>query len=585
MSFANWLRSVVADDTREAFAVVDRAAARSRREAEAPQRRARDEMEQLAGRPRDTVALGASLGLDGNPFTVRIREAEMRRGHWFVTGATGSGKSFWAVSALLQMLRRRPAGWVVIDLKGELAKDLREVWIPSLVASLPDDQARNLIRRVAVIAPFDETSVAPFQLLARDPSLSIELQAREVASSFGHTIGRDLGALQTTILNYALMLAIDVGLTLPDLPKLLSDPEILRAAVARSTMPEVQSYFATRFPREKSGSLISLLSRLDTLLMHVHLRKMLSAPGMIRFDRLIEDAVTIIDLGRAPAGIRELSRFFGSILFQKIVRAVFARRIDDDTPPVTIVADEFQSLLSKEVAADFDAILTQARSQRAFLWMLCQQVAQVQAVSGTLLDIIQTNSSCELLFRANVNDARALDHIFPIVKNIPRDRVGSADPRVARPMMSEAEERRQIVESVPQMPDRVAWYWNQRRPYRALLMRSPDVNREGAVRLAATLPAAVREALARGVLATPTASTDDRPAPAATAARQPLTPDSDAPPASTPSVRADSDETLANDDGGADTETVGDESAREQLATTSPAPRSRRRRPRTPHLG
>lgn len=502
MSFLGWLRSVVRDDEREALDLVRAADRRERSRERARVGRPAAEMAELAASPVPTITIGTSTTPEGRPFTVRLPEQEVRGGgHWFVTGATGSGKSYWAVSVILQLLRRRAGGLVVLDMKGELARDLREAWLPGLVAALDEEDAAALLPRIAMIAPFDSDALPPFQLLARDRNLPIELQAREVASSFGHTIGRDLGVLQSTILSYALLLAIDVGLTLPDVPGLLSDHARLHEAVGRTRLPEVRAYFANRFPRERSGSLVSLLSRLDTLLMHPTLREMLSAPGMIRFDRLIEDAVTIIDLGRAPAGMRELGRFFGSILFQKLVRAIFARRIERDTPPVTIIADEFQALLSPEIAGDFEAVLTQTRSQRAFLWLLCQQTAQVEAVSGTLLRILKTNSNYQLLFRANADDARALDHIFPVTGQIPRDRRGFADPRVPRATMPASEERRRIVDAVPNLPDRVFWFWNKRRPYRAILARSPNVSLEHALASAADLPDEVRGQIQRGVLA------------------------------------------------------------------------------------
>lgn len=521
MSVLSWLRSVLVDDQRDALALVDGQEAQERAAARAVLERPDFDTECLLFDGEYAIVLGKAIAATGRPFTLQLGEGEVREGgHWLVTGATGSGKSYWAVSALLQLLRHRPSGVVVLDMKGELASDLRKVWLPALVASLPDERARDLARRIAVIAPFDRDAVPPFQVLARDRSLPIELQARDVASSFGHTLGRDLGVLQTTILTYAILLAIDVGLALPDVPGLLSEPERLRAAVERTTLPEVRAYFANRFPRERSGSLVSLLSRLDTLLMHPSLRDMLAAPGMIRFDRLIDDAITIIDLGGAPAGIRELATFLGSVIFTKLVRAVFARRVGRGTRPVTIIADEFQSLLSPEVAGDFEAILTKARSQKAFLWMLCQQTAQVEAASSTLLRIIKTNTNYQLLFRANEEDARALDYIFPVTGRVPRDAHASSDPRTPRVMLSESDERRRIVETVPSMPGRTFWFWNRRRPYRALLAQSPAISIERARRDAGGLPPELAAAISRGVLTAPHDELRGRPAPTVTATQR-----------------------------------------------------------------
>lgn len=122
---------------------------------------------------------------------------------------------------LSQLIARRPRGVVVIDMKGELARLVRESLLPSLVSSMPGEQAAELLRRIAIIAPFDETSTTPFQVLARDASLPIEVQAHEVVSSFGRTVGADLGVLQSTMLKFAVLLAIDQELNFPEVRDLL----------------------------------------------------------------------------------------------------------------------------------------------------------------------------------------------------------------------------------------------------------------------------------------------------------------------------------------------------------------------------
>lgn len=459
------------------------------------------EMQRLCESRSPVVCLGTTTDAAGEPLVLSLREAEIRSGgHWLVTGATGAGKSFEALGLIMQLLSRQPRGLVVIDMKGELTGLLRKTAFPSLVASLPEARARTLIRRIAVIAPFDESATPPFQVLARDPSIPIELQASEVASSFGNTIGRDLGVLQSTVLKYALILAIDVGLSLPDVPELLQNDELLSGAVARTSLPEVRAYFANRFPRERAASVASLLSRLDSLLMHPTLKRMLSTDRMIRFDRLLEQAITVIDLGGAPAGMSEVSRFFGQLLFQKIVRAIFARQVREDSPPVTVIADEFQAMLVPDIASDFERVLTLARSQRVFLWCLFQQAAQVEAVSPTLLRILRANTNYQATFRANLEDARLMSHILPVTGTVQRERQGFPDPRTPAQTLTVDEERRILVEQVPSLPDRSFWFWNRRRQYPAQLMRSPTIRLDRLEQRAASLGPA-RDIVSRGVLA------------------------------------------------------------------------------------
>ena len=456
----------------------------------------------LPQRHRPTVHVGIGTSGNGQPAPIVMDEAEVRGGgHWLVTGATGSGKSFAVLSILMQLIARRPKNIVIIDMKGELAELVRTIALPSLIATLLDEQARAIVASTAVIAPFDRDATPPFQVLTRDPSLAVELQATEVATSFGNTVGRDLGVLQGTILKYALMLAIDVGLTLEDLPRILQDDDLRRGAVERTRLEEVRAYFAGRFPRERPGSVASLLSRLDTLLMHETLRRMLRSRGMVRFDRLLERGITIISLGGSPAGMGEVGKFFGQLLFRKLVRAIFARRVQPNTLPVTIVADEFQAMLAPDIGSDFERVLTLARSQRCFLWCLFQQAAQVEAVSPTLLRLLRTNTNYQLMGRSDIADARALSHILPVTGRVPRVQRGFPDPRNPPQFLTIDDERRRLVEQVPSMPDRLFWFWNRRSQQDAVLMRSATLRMDRMRARANSLPPELRSAISRGVLA------------------------------------------------------------------------------------
>ncbi len=503
------LRSFFFHDGAEALHLAN-ASELARREAEkALANAARREVEALrrSGRPR--ILLGTALDAHGEPYPVELSEREVTLGgHWLVNGATGSGKTFWTLGMLSQLIAKRPRNIVVFDMKGELASLLRRVVLPALVASSHDAYARDLIRRIAVIAPFDDTTTVPFQVLTRDATLPIEVQAHEVAGSFGRTVGRDLGILQQTMLKYALLLAIDVGASFVDVPRILEDRDALRRALERTSLPEVRRYFVERFPRERSGSLVSLLARLDSLLMHPGLRRLLTTPGMIRFDRLLEHAITIVDLGGAPAGMRELGAFFGQMLFQRMVRSIFTREIRANTPPVTIVCDEFQELLSPEMANDAERVLALARSQKCFLWLCFQQAAQVEAVSPLLLRVLAANCNYALQFRTEPRDADRFAPFLHARGNVPRATGGFPDPRERPAVLSAEEERRRVVDRIPTMPDRLAWFANRRRPYGAFVMKTPVLPLGEMAEEAARLPREVREVIEHGVLAVPVDAVD-----------------------------------------------------------------------------
>ena len=321
-----------------------------------------------------------------------------------------------------------------------------------------------------------------------------------MATSFGSTVGHDLGIVQRTILMNALTLAIETGLTLVEVPRLLQDRTLLRDTLSRSHNEDVKAYFAERFTRERSGSLVSLLARLEEITLNPLLAPMLAAKGMTRFDRLLEHAVTVVDLGGAPAGMSEIAKFFGQLILRKVVRAIWSRRVTRSSPCVTIFADEFQELVGPDMVSDTARLLTLARSQRVFFWTLFQQLAQVAHLSPYLLSVLATNTTFQLQFRTTVDDASRLAHILPVTGRVRRGGDGVADIRERPDYLSETEERRQLVHAVENMPRRLAWFLNRNRTAPAVLLKSATLDLEGATRRAFSLPKDIRAHVARGVL-------------------------------------------------------------------------------------
>jgi hypothetical protein len=248
--------------------------------------------------------------------------------------------------------------------------------------------------------------------------------------------------------------------------------------------------------------------------MYPSLRRMLTAKGMLRFDRILEDSITIVDVGGAPAGLRDVPQFLGQLFFQKLVRQVFSRRVTRATRPAVVFADEFQELLTPEVAADFERVLTLARSQKVFLRLLFQQAAQVEAASPNLLRILRTNCTYQMLFKTSLEDARPFQHVLPVTGNAERvDPDRFPDPRNPSRRMTSDEERSEMLQQIPSMPARLFWFWNRNREYPALLVRSPTLDVRAAEREAERLPAALRELTRRGVLARGERADEVAPAP------------------------------------------------------------------------
>jgi hypothetical protein len=155
------------------------------------------------------------------------------------------------------------------------------------------------------------------------------------------------------------------------------------------------------------------------------------------------------------------------------------------------------------MARDFERVLTLIRSQRVFLWSAFQQAAQVESVSPTLLRILRTNTDYKVLFRTELDDARHFAHMLPVTGTAQRERPGFADPRSPATPLTPDEERRQLLEQVPSMPNRLCWFSERQAPYAAILTRSLSLNIAEARRAAATLPPELRHVIRNGILAVP----------------------------------------------------------------------------------
>src|SRR5260221_7585874 len=109
--------------------------------------------ERMRAHPGD-IRLGRGRDADDTPLWIGLPSERLLGMHSWVTGATGSGKSYFVLGALLQVLALGRHPVVVLDCKGELADLLVEVVIPALCHS---PGAQRLVENLRIVRPFDRT--------------------------------------------------------------------------------------------------------------------------------------------------------------------------------------------------------------------------------------------------------------------------------------------------------------------------------------------------------------------------------------------------------------------------------------------
>lgn len=403
------------------------------------------------------------------------------RGHAIVLGGTGAGKTRMVGAVVARMLERaatengaaRP--WI-IDHKGDLAAMAQDT-AASLAARLPPAERERLIESLVVVDPFSDEALVPLQILAREPGTAVdeELQAYEVTTLFARLAGADLGIRQDALAYHLVLLGITRGMTIVDLPPLLSDTGALVAAAAGSPSPQVRAFFPPGF-RAQAASVAGLQARFARLLRAPGTRRMLGARGCLDFRAALRDKIVIANFGGSPLGTEDLGRFWSGFFTLKATRAIFDRPAEEARRKVLLVSDEWQEGLmgGRDAAENYERVLAMARSKGVAAMLVSQSLAGAAKVSSSLPRVVSTNTSVQILFRASIEDARAMAHLLPVTGRRKRQAPFPWEGRRDNPFLSRSEELNLLVEEAASLPDRHFYYWERGAPYRAQLVRTAD---------------------------------------------------------------------------------------------------------------
>lgn len=453
------------------------------------------ELKALRGSPYGAFDAGAinEGPLQGERLLVRSSDL---LAHMLVLGASGAGKTFSVLDAVLRLLLQQVVRSVfVLDLKGELSELLLSQGLPALATRLPPADADRLLRRIVVVDPFSPTHLPPLNVLVRDPNVDIAIQARDVAECFETATETGVTTRMETILDWVLRLVIEVGGSFLTVRRALQEPAVLEGLVRTSRDRDVVRYFLTRYLHEPKASKLALLARLDRFLALPMTTLCLGASTCLDFDELVRDKIVVVNLGRAPAGLQSVARFFAMVILTRLVRAIFRLPHQGAGGASLLVADEWQVALNGSLAAEFESILALARSRGAFAWLVNQQLDQLNRHGAALRSIVLGQTAIQVAFRLAPEDARTLRHLFPVTGAIRR--IGGGGGTVNTPFLSPSEELEFRTVSATRLPNRVAYWSDRRKPWGSILFRSATLDLPSP----SQLPAALVDRVRRGVVA------------------------------------------------------------------------------------
>ncbi len=444
--------------------------------------RDRDELRRSLGADDDRLATTmterserASLvvGTTDLRAAYRLPAARLGGAHAWVSGATGSGKTRLVATLVDQVvargLRGEAVAATVVDFKGDLAHLILRAFV-ARVGAFSRRERDRAIERLLVFAPFGRI-IRPWQMLAREPSVSVLTQAAATVEVLEAAARLQTGPRQSDMLQAILATAIEQNWSLPETRFALDEPERLREAALRSAEPTLRVYAHDRLTRESAKTSDGLSARFDVLLAVDAVRATLAGPEAMDLRRAFEPgALAVLDFSRAPLGAEAAVRVLGALALIRLAWSIFdsTRRGRAD---LLLVADEVQVGLTPGVVAAIERIVTLGRSFGVGFLSAHQTVAQLPS---ELRSILATNVSTRILGRSSREDAEASVEWLPITRRVPRPRRAGDRRRVEPEFMSEAEERQHWVRELGRLENRRFLVSERTAPFLPRFVRSPD---------------------------------------------------------------------------------------------------------------
>ncbi|TYK44575.1 type IV secretory system conjugative DNA transfer family protein [Actinomadura decatromicini] len=317
--------------------------------------------------------------------------------HLHVIGPTGVGKSTLLLGLITQDMAAG-RGVVVVDPKGDL------------VADVLDRVPERRVGDVVVLDPTDEERPVGLNLLAgayREP----ELVTSQLVGIFHRLYSSSWGPRTSDIMNASLLtLSTQPGMTLCEVPLLLTNPAFRRRLVARLDDPVALGpfwgWYEGMSDGERAAAIGPVMNKLRAFLLSRRLRNVLgqAQPRLDLGKALASRKILLVPLSKGLLG-EEAAALIGSLVVARLWQAVQYRAgLSADRRPVTFAfIDEFQDYLNLPTGvAD---ILAQARGLGLGLTLAHQHLGQLPAA---IRDAVLANARSRIMFQLSATDAHAL---------------------------------------------------------------------------------------------------------------------------------------------------------------------------------
>lgn len=327
-----------------------------------------------------------------------------RRRHMYIIGKTGTGKSEFLKSMIMQDIHNGE-GLAVIDPHGDLIDDILQL--------VPSNRAEDVV----LFDPSDTQRPMGFNML----EAATEEQKHYVVTSIIGLMYKLFDPNKTGIIgprfehairNAMLTVMYDPGATFVEVVRALTDSNFVQELLPRVQDPIIRRYWTDQIAQtsdfHKSEVLDYIVSKFGRFVTNKMIRNIIGQSySSFNFRQVMDEGkILLVNLSKGKIG-EENSNFLGLILVPKILIAAMSRQ---DVPQEKrrdffLYVDEFQNFATP----DFAQILSEARKYRLNLIVANQFVGQMEE---EVKNAIFGNVGTVAAFRVGVTDANYLQHEF-----------------------------------------------------------------------------------------------------------------------------------------------------------------------------
>ena len=371
------------------------------------------------------ITKGHELVLGLNEHQGKTKEvtvsASQRTKHTHIIGATGTGKSTFIQSLIVQDIQQGK-GIAVLDPHGDL--------IETILTYIPPERIKDVI----LIDPADSEFPVGFNILSAHSEIEKDILSSDLVAVF-RRLSTSWGDQMNSVFANAILAILESkqGGTLVDLRRFLVEKSFRDEFLKGVSDPNVVYYWQKEYPLLKSNSIGSILTRLDTFLRPKLIRNMVAQKKGLDFESILDSQkILLVKLSQGLIGT-ENSYLLGTFFVTKMYQAAMARQIKskETRSDYFLYIDEFQNFITPSMSS----ILSGARKYGLGLILAHQDMTQLNKYDTELASAVVANAGTRICFRLGDLDAKRFESGFSYFdrEDLENLHTGEAICRIERP--------------------------------------------------------------------------------------------------------------------------------------------------------